>query len=478
MAVFWILYIISLLLIPVAITKKKKPVTAVAWILAMVFLPILGAILFLIFGTERIVNRGRKKLFSNEELRKHLRSLEAEWAPEDLNDAGEKLPHKLQDIEQLCRRFGLFGAVGKNSVHILVDAEETYKRMAQAIRSAEQSINLEYYIFEPDATGAQFRDLLVEKARQGIRVSLLYDAIGSLKLGWNKTFLDSLHDAGIAAQDFLPLRTFFKPWNINLRNHRKILVVDNKVGFTGSLNVGEQFLDGSQPQQKRWRETHLMVQGPAVTQLQWIFCEDWYFATREELVMSEYFTSHETRGEDVVQIVASGPDAREEAIHKSFMTAINQAEKSIFLTTPYFIPDQSLNLALQLAALRGVDVRILLPRNSDHQFVSLAGRSYYEDLLRNNVRVFEYERGALHAKMLVVDGHYTSIGSANTDVRSFSYNFEINVQIYGESLAKKAEKIFFADLKNSKEIALEEFVKRSAIVRFRENCCRLFSPLL
>lgn len=475
---FWLLYGISLLIIPVVITKKKRPANALAWMLAVIFLPFFGAILFLTFGTERIVNRGRKKLFENEKLRKHLRSMEAEWNPGALNGSRNKLPRKLQDIERLCRRFALFDAVGQNEVDILVDAEAAYKRMEEAIRSAEKNINLEYYIFEPDEIGKRFRDLLVEKAQRGVRVNLLYDAIGSHRLGWNKEFLASLREAKIFVRDFLPLRTFFKPWNMNLRNHRKILVVDNKVAFMGSLNVGEEFTNGHQPGDKRWRETHLRIQGPAVTQLQWIFCEDWYFASGEELVMSEYFTTQDTYGDQVVQIVPSGPDAREEAIHKSAITAINQAEKSIFITTPYFIPDQSLNLALQLAGLRGVDVRVLLPRTSDHKFVSLAGHSYYEDSLQNDVRIFEYEQGALHTKMMVIDGHYTSIGSANADIRSFSYNFEVNAQIYGESLAQKAEEIFLSDLENSKEVLYESHMERSAIVRFGENFCRLFSPLL
>jgi cardiolipin synthase len=179
-----------------------------------------------------------------------------------------------------------------------------------------------------------------------------------------------------------------------------------------------------------------------------------------------------------VQIVASGPDEREEAIHKSFLAAINQSERSVFLTTPYFIPERSLNLALQLAALRGVDVRILLPRTSDHKFVSMAGRSYYADLLKNGVKIFEYQRGVLHAKMLVVDGHFVSIGSANSDIRSFSYNFEVNVQIYGRAFARKAERIFLKDLESCKEIDLKKFLQRPAIKIFLENCCRLFSPVL
>lgn len=478
MAALVTLYLISLCLIPIVITKKKRPVTTLAWMLAIVFLPVVGGFLYLIFGPDRISNPGRRKLFSNKKLRKHLGDLEAEWNPRRLNGASERLSRRLRDIEQVSQKLGFFGAVGNNSVEILVDAEDTYERIEEAILSAKHSINLEYYIFEPDLVGKRLQDALVKKANEGVEIRLLYDAIGSISLGWKKSFLKVFSDAGISVHDFLALRTFFKPWNINLRNHRKILIVDSKIGFTGSLNIGRQFLNDSQPGDKCWRETHVLIKGPAVTQLQWIFGEDWFFATGEEVLSPRYLSPHKSPGSEVVQIVASGPDEREEAIHKSFLAAINQSERSVFLTTPYFIPERSLNLALQLAALRGVDVRILLPRTSDHKFVSMAGRSYYADLLKNGVKIFEYQRGVLHAKMLVVDGHFVSIGSANSDIRSFSYNFEVNVQIYGRAFARKAERIFLKDLESCKEIDLKKFLQRPAIKIFLENCCRLFSPVL
>jgi len=372
----------------------------------------------------------------------------------------------------------LFDAVGHNEVEILVDAKETYQEMEEAIKSAEHHINLEYYIFRPDSAGARFGDLLIEKARQGVTVNFLYDAMGSMDLGWSRSFLNPLRAAGVKVREFLPLRTFFKPWNMNLRNHRKILVVDNQVGFTGSLNIGEDFLSTAHPKGKNWRETHIKIRGPAVTQLQWIFCEDWYFATEEELVGADYFPQVESMGEELVQIVASGPDAREEAIHKAFITAISQAKQTVYLTSPYFIPDEPFNVALQLAALRGIDVKVLVPFKSDHSFVNLAGRSYYDELLQKGVQIYEYRSGYLHAKMLIVDGWFTVIGSANVDVRSFSYNFEVNVQVYGEAFARKAEDVFHDDLENSTQLDPETFRKRPAYVRFGENTCRLFSPVL
>lgn len=475
---FLVLYLLTLLLVPVVITKKKKPVVAVAWLMAIVFIPILGTLLFMIFGTERIQNKGRKKLFSNETMRNHLRELETSWAPKNVLPHGSSLPREHENIVRLCRKMSSFDAVSHNSVEILVDAEEIYAKMEEAIQAAQHHINLESYIFEPDEIGGHFRDLLIAKAKQGVRVNLLYDAVGSMNLGWDHTFLNSFRDAGITPRAFLPLRTFFKPWNANLRNHRKILIVDNQVGFTGSLNIGKQFWNGEKSWEQKWRETHVIIKGPGVTQLQWIFCEDWYFATDEELLEPEYFLPAKEGGGEVVQVVASGPDVREEAIYKAYLMAITLAQKSIYLSTPYFIPDQTLYLALQLAALRNVDVRLLVPHHADHLFVWFAGRSYYEELLENGVRIYEFLPAYLHVKKLIVDNSFTALGSANIDLRSFSYNFEVNLQIYGERVAGAAEAIFFDDLKNSRELKLDRFLHRPAHMRFRENFCRLFSPLL
>ncbi|NIR49327.1 cardiolipin synthase [candidate division KSB1 bacterium] len=474
----WLLYLISLLLIPVVITKKDKPVTSVAWLLTIVFLPVVGAVIFLIFGTDRITNRGRKKLTSNAILRIRLREIEEEWAPNKAQMARNEMPKELETIRKLCQQLSLFDVVGYNQVDILVDAEDTYLKIEEAIEAATEHINVEYYIFRPDKTGRRFRDLLANKAKQGVKINFLYDAIGSYKLGWDRTFLQGFWEAGIEPKEFLPLRTFFRPWNMNLRNHRKILVIDNQIGFTGSLNIGDDFLAKNQPKGVNWRETHLMIRGPAAAQLQWVFCEDWYFATDEELLSPQYFKPVDACGKEIVQVVASGPDESEEVIHKAVIMAVNQARNSVYITSPYFIPDQALSLSLEMAAMRGVDVRLLVPARSDHTLVSYAGRSYYDNLLRNYVRIYEYKRGYLHAKMMIVDGKFTVIGSANVDIRSFSYNFEVNVQIYGDSIANRAKKIFFRDLENSRELVAESYLNRPAYIRFSENFCRLFSPVL
>ncbi len=431
--------------------------------------------MYFLVGTERVTNKGKQKLWSNLRMRKKLVDLKETWASKNLPDASSELSEGIRDIMRISSELSLFAPVDNNEVQILVDADETYRKIEEAIREAEHHINLEYYIFYPDKVGARFRDLLAEKASQGVKVHFLYDAVGSIQLGWSWKFLERFHEAGIEPRDFLPIRTFFKPWNINLRNHRKVLIVDNNIGFTGGINIGEDFLDHGG---KRWRDTHIMIKGPAVIQLQWLFLEDWYFATGEDLLSHNHFLPTRSEGDYMAQVVPSGPDESGDAIQKVFFTAITRARKSVYLTTPYFVPDQTIMTALQTAAMRGVNVILLLPKSSDHRFVLLAGRSYYENLLKSGVKIFEYMAGIIHAKMLVVDGEIVVIGSANVDMRSFSYSFEVNVNVYNPEFADAAERVFLADLENSRELSSQKFFKRPSYVRFVENFCRLFSSLL
>jgi cardiolipin synthase len=472
--VYGYLYYASLIFfLPLIITEKKRPAEALFWITLVILLPhLLGPIAFLMLGTDRIKNKGIKKLYSNRALREKLQEIQGDWAPARAHPPVVEFPLQLKGMIRACRKYSLFDAVGNTSVTLLIDGKETYGRMEAAILAAQHHINMEYYIFMPDKVGAHFRDLLTQRAKEGIIVNFIYDAIGSSELGRNRPFKKKFVEAGILPRDFLPLHTFVRPWNMNLRNHRKIMVIDNRVGFSGSINFGEIFVS---TKEHGYRETNLMIQGPAVAQLQWIFAEDWYFVTGEQLLQPKYFASWDTRGDEIVQIVASGPDEREEAIEKAFFNAVSQAQESIYLTTPYFVPDDSMNWALQMAAARGVDVRLLVPSKSDHLVVLLAGRSYYDDLLKAGVRIFEYAAD-MHAKMLVIDGQLTVIGSANADVRSFRYDFEVNVHVYGESFSRKAEAIFFSDLEQSRELNPSQYLHRPVYTRFVENSFRLLSP--
>jgi len=469
-----VLYLASLIILPVIITQKKRPEAALAWVMLVIFVPFIGPFLYLVFGIERIKNRKLEKVFLSKSARRELRKIETLWTPAKNKRKEMGLSHDIENIIRICREFSLFDAVAENKIDIIVDANQAYPRMKEAILSATHTINLDYFIFQPDTVGEDFRSLLVQKANQGVKVNLLYDAIGSWKLGRSRKFLSSMMRAGVRVKDFLPLRTFIRPWYVNLRNHRKIMIVDNTIAFMGSLNIGEEFLN---TKKRTWRETSVMIQGPAVAQLQWVFLEDWFTATGEMLPFSEYFGSYMDAGDHIMQIVASGPDIREKAMQKAFFLAISTAKKSIYLTTPYFIPDEAMYLPLQFAALRGLDVKILVPRKSDHPLVLLAGRSYYDELLMSGAEIYEYSAGILHAKMLIIDSRITIIGSANADMRSVRSSFEVNVQVYGEDFAKEAEQTFYKDLKKSRRLT-GAYLKRPARTRFVENLLRLASPLL
>ncbi|HQV32002.1 MAG TPA: cardiolipin synthase [Calditrichia bacterium] len=482
MTLFWLvlglIYLASLGLIFVIILRKPQPSAALAWILSIVFLPIAGALLYLVFGSGRLMRTNRRKQRANQQVRLNLLSQGGEvksQAEKILKD----LPAPLENIATLTSRLGSFNVLEGNQVRFLNSAEAAYDEMEKAITSAEHHIHLQSYIIQPDHIGRRFQELLIKKASQGVMVHLLYDAIGSYEMGKNKEFLAAFREAGIYPREFLPLRTFLRPWNLNLRNHRKILVVDNRIGFTGSLNIGGEFLTQTDsPDYDRWRETHLMMEGPAVTQLQWVFAEDWFFTTHIELSTEAFFQPAPPCGEDLVQVIASGPDDSRGAIHQSVLSAINEAQESVDLITPYFIPDETFLITLEMASRKGVDIRLIVPRKADHTFVSLATRSYYTRLLKSGVRVFEYQPGMLHTKLMTVDGHFSVIGSANLDIRSFGDNFEVNVQLYGARSAGEAQRIFEGDLENSREILLPSFMNRPMRKRVAENSCRLLSPLL
>jgi cardiolipin synthase len=262
-----------------------------------------------------------------------------------------------------------------------------------------------------------------------------------------------------------------------MRNHRKILVVDGLVGFTGGLNIGDEYR-GRKKHLAPWRDTHLRLEGPAVQTLQEIFIEDWFYADGEDMIDEAYFPPPQTAGEDVVQVAASGPDLPKSPIHRIFFTAVNQAQKTVRITTPYFVPDPALLMALKTAVWRGVKVEVLLPGKSDLPLVAMAGRSYYKELLEDDVVVYELRPGVLHAKTMVVDGKWSTVGSANMDIRSFQLNFEVNVMIWGESFAARLEDIFNQDLAASQRVTEAQINNRSWPRKASEAVIRVLSPVL
>lgn len=366
-----------------------------------------------------------------------------------------------------------------NEVTILFGAQETYRDMTEAIDAAEDHVHVEFYIFQADEVGYAIRDRLVRRAASGIDVRVLCDAIGSM--GLPARFWKPLEDAGGKAAFFRPVIRLMprlrRRDRVDLRNHRKVVVVDGRIGFTGGINVGREYL-GLDPKIGHWRDTHIRIEGPAVLSLQETFLHDWFMTTGDDVDNARFFPSCRSGGVDVVQVVDSGPDDFWSAMEIYHAQAISSAHHRVWITNPYFIPSRSLETALVAAGLRGIDTRLLLPAKSDNVIVSEASRSYYEELLSAGVRIFEYQRGFVHAKTMIVDDWMATVGSANMDMRSFHLNFELNAFVFSAGACKELGQHFTEDLAAATELTLGSVQSTRLARRLTQSSARLLSPLL
>ena len=463
-------YAVTLLLLRwVVFSRKRQPVAATAWILAIIFIPILGGLLFLLLGTHNIHRRREGKLAAARNLAPKLPNI-SQFELRDL-----ELTQQQNRLALLINRECCGVLTGNNTVEVIADTLLTQQRMEEAILGARQTLDLEYYIWQPDRTGTRVRDMLIERARAGVKVRFLYDALGSMAL--NRKFLSPMTEAGIQVVSFLPGSTFRERWSLNNRCHRKIVIVDGTVGFTGGMNIGDEYLGGN-PDIGHWRDTHLRIEGPAVWQLQQVFAEDWFYSTGEELTDEALFPPPPRSGQAIAQVVSGGPDGVREPFHTLTFAAINEARQSITIATSYFAPTFPLVMALETAAARGVKVRIIVAGKSVYPWTVWVGRSFYDTLLRAGVEIYEYKKGVMHSKTLTIDGVWSLVGTANFDYRSMLLNFEVAVALYGEGYARELEGQFLADLEHCQPIRLAAWDERSLSRVFVENVCRLFAPVV
>lgn len=374
--------------------------------------------------------------------------------------------------------------IAGNKLTLLNDGPQTMKAMIEAIKDARDHINLETYIFGQDTMGDEFADLLIEKQQAGVQVNIIYDSVGSL--GTRPEFFQRLRDAGIAVLEFHPvnpLKRFGSSWRLNNRDHRKILVVDGKVAFTGGINITDDYSSGSLFRSKSksqkhlgWRDTHIRVEGPAVASFQWLFLQTWVSQHKEkdiDLAARKYFPPLKPAGDKIVRVIASEPNGDYET-YKAYVLAMQQAKTSIHITNSYFVPDQQLLDALTDAARRGVDVKVIFPAVSDAGLVMHAGRSFYTELLTAGVRIFELQASVLHAKTAVIDGYWSTVGSTNLDMRSFLHNSEVNLIAIDQEFGSVMESAFNEDLKNSIEVTPEKWEERPLSDRLKEWFARQF----
>lgn len=450
-----------------------------AYILLVILVPVVGAIIYYSFG----VNYRRRKIFSkkiiaNETL---FLKIEDQLAALSLETLQEQHPniHEREDLIRLLLNDAK-APLSYNKVTLLINGEQKFAAVIAAMEQATTFIHIEYYIFEDDEIGNRLIGLLKRKAGEGVTIRFIYDDFGSH--GLQDSSIADMRKAGIQVFPFYEIKFYLLANRLNYRNHRKIIIIDGLIGFTGGINVSDRYINRGDPEQLYWRDTHVMIEGPAVNSLQYHFIANWNFCADETLEVSRtlfpnLFT-HEEGHDDLVQIVAGGPDYPSSGIMMSFFTAIATARKRVYITSPYFIPNESIYDALKMAALSGKDVRLLLPGVSDSRIVNAAARSYFKDLLTCGVRIFLYQKGFVHAKTLIADDNLSIVGTANMDGRSFEMNFEINAVIYSQERTEELAGNFLNDCGFSVELAAEKWTRRSWWRELIDDMARLLSPLL
>lgn len=456
--------------------ERKNPSASLAWIMVLFMLPGVGIFLYILLSQ----NISRQKIF-------RLSTFEAEVIDSALSDQITDIKQgkyifsncqaeKWRDMVLLHLRYSGAFYSQDNSVAVYTEGHKKFNALFEEIENAKRSVHVMYYIVKKDSMGYALIDALTSKAKEGLEVRLLIDALGGRQI--SRKMLKPFTDAGGKFAFFFPPKLKYLTLKLNYRNHRKLVVIDGKIGYLGGFNVADEYM-GRSKKFGNWRDTHLRLTGSCVQDLNARFLLDWRSASKEPLMLaSAFFNEIIDEGSTGVQIVSCGPDSRRSEIKRGYLKMISSAKNNIYIQTPYFVPDSSITESLKNAISSGVDVRIMIPSMPDHMFVYWATYSYVGDLLRHGARIFIYNNGFLHAKNICVDGEVASVGSANFDMRSFYLNFEVNAFIYDECEVCKLEDIFEKDMDHSEELTWEKYCNRSLIIKFKESISRLLSDLL
>lgn len=460
-------YLIAMLIISgFIISEKRNPVRTLAWCTALIFLPGLGLVLFLVFGrsiknTRMVSRRHRRK----------LKRIDWSRAPHisRLDVTGESLR-----LIRLARNLTDAPYTVGGEVDFFTDGESKFRSLKEDLKAARHYILMQYYIFLDDNIGTEIREILISKAREGVKIRVIYDDVGSFEV--KKKFFDRMRQEGIEVFPFFELKFPNIASKVNWRNHRKICIIDGLIGYVGGMNIGDRYINGGNFEV--WRDTHLRISGPAVASLQYSFAVDWNFMGRP--LIEERPSNPEPNSSQgiVMQVLSGGPVSQWPNLAFLFQQAIAGAKKRVYIQTPYFLPTEALLRSLQTAALSGVDVRVMLPLKSDATVLSQASASYITECLQAGIKIYFYLPGMLHAKMVIVDDEFASIGSTNFDFRSFEHNFEINVQLYSKETCARAIEIFLADQRQSQRVDPAEWRHRPWTLRAAQSILRLISPVL
>lgn len=461
------------------IYNTRSSSKTLAYLLLTIFVPVGGMLFYFLFGINyrrRVIYS--KKLIEDEEQYHELVRRVVFFSKKNLQKKAAEMGNA-GSLVNLLMNDNMSPLTNGNTVKLLINGDEKFPEVFEALSKAKHHIHLEYYIYEDDQIGNLIKDLLIKKANQGVEVRFIYDDFGSKSI--RKKLVTELQSAGVEAYPFNRVRLLLFANRINYRNHRKIIIVDGECGFVGGINISDRYINDHINQNKLyWRDTHLRIDGPGILFLQHLFLCDWNFCSGQKLNYDpKYFIEPQIKSNNMsVQIAASGPDSSASTIKLSFLRAISLAQHEILLTTPYFIPGGSIMDALKISAMGGVRVILLVPGTSDSVLVNAAARSYYSELLKAGVKIFTYNKGFIHAKTMVIDGYISEIGTANMDHRSFDLNFEVSAFIYDAEFAGRLRKSFFDDLSNADMILYDEWKVRSRFIKLAERIARLFSPLL
>lgn len=477
-----ILYLIILTLVCLRIIYDTRNNTkSLAYLLFAVFAPFIGMLFYFLFGVNyRNKRMYSKKLIVNDEQANKLRDIIHKYSRHTFEES-DKSVKSFEELANLLLKDNMSPLTSNNNVKLLINGENKFPELIKALKEAKDHIHLEYYIYEDDEIGKLIQSILIQKANEGINVRFIYDDYGSRSI--RKTLVPEMQSKGIMAFPFFKIRFITFANRLNYRNHRKIIVIDGKTAFIGGINISDRYINDPADLKKLfWRDTHLRIDGPGVQYLQHLFLCDWNFCADTKLEPDDVFFPPLNRipvhAHKIVQIAASGPDSHTPDILYSILQAINLATEEIIISTPYFIPNESLLDALCVASLGGVKIKLLVPLKSDSSFIDHAVRSYYHEILNAGIEIYQYTKGFMHAKTMVCDRKIAMIGTANMDIRSFDLNFEVNAIVYDKQIANQLHDIFIEDLKDSVKLDLISWSKRPWYKKLIENAVRLVSPLL
>lgn len=469
---FWNL----LFAIVIVFFERRNPKSVWAWLLLLFFIPVLGFVFYLMLGQDLRKRKRFKMKEMEDRFGEAVRLQEQKLLGERLQENEEIVGYKDMILYNLTEAQTIL--TNGNDIDFITDGNAKFETLIKDIRGAKKFIHLEYYIIRNDVVFAAIVEALQEKVKEGVEVRILYDAMGCRTV--SRAFWKKLNRMGIETTEFFPAVFKRLQLRINYRNHRKIVVIDNQVAYVGGFNIGREYV-GLDGRFGHWRDTHMRLQGPGVLGLELRFVQDWSYAAKENLLEREMLFEGSlvgNRDNCQMQVISSGPDQTRELIRDNYLRLIAKAKKSIYIQTPYFIPDEAIFTALKIAVGSGIEVNIMIPCMPDHLFVYWATYSYVGELVLAGAHCYVYQNGFLHCKGMMVDGEAFCYGTANMDIRSFALNFEVNIVVYHRRKARELEQIFQKDMENCERLTREIYEKRSLRIRFKEQICRLLSPLL